>query len=145
MKTINPYLGFDGNCQEAMIFYQSCFGGELQFQTVGESPMECPAGTEGQILHSSLGGDNFLIMATDMRPPEGFQSGSEVSLAISFDNEAEVREVFSLLSKEGTIIDDLKETFWGSIFGVVRDKFGKVWMLDFATNQPEEKSQKKTG
>ncbi len=54
MTTINPYLGFDGNCLEAMTFFQKCFGGELTFQTFGESPMECPAGKEGQILHSSL-------------------------------------------------------------------------------------------
>ncbi|WP_163380617.1 VOC family protein [Cyclobacterium sp. SYSU L10401] len=130
MKTINPYLGFDGNCREAMAFYQTCFGGELQFQTFEESPMECPSGKEGQILHSSLTGDNFLFMATDMTPPDGFKSGSEISLAISFDTESEIRKVYVLLSQQGKFIDDLKDSFWGSIFGVVQDKFGKIWMLD---------------
>lgn len=133
MKTINPYLGFNGNCREAMTFYQACFGGELTFQTFGESPMasQCPTGKEGHIIHSSLKGNDFLFMATDMTPPEGFKSGSEVSLAISFDTESEIRKVYGLLSQKGKIIDDLKESFWGSIFAVVQDKFGKAWMLDF--------------
>ncbi|MEX2513990.1 MAG: VOC family protein [Cyclobacteriaceae bacterium] len=137
MKTINPYLGFDGNCREAMTFYKTCFGGELQFQTFGESPMasQCPAGKEGQILHSSLTGDNFLFMATDMTPPDGFQRGSEISLAINFDTEADIRKVYALLGEQGKVIDDLKESFWGSLFGVVQDRFGKVWMLDFENKQ----------
>ncbi|MDN3687659.1 VOC family protein [Cyclobacterium jeungdonense] len=138
MKTINPYLGFDGNCREAMTFYQTCFGGALTFQTIGESPMasQCPTGKEGHILHSSLTGDNFLFMATDMTPPDGFKSGSEVSLAISFDSESDIRKVYELLSKQGNVLDDLKESLWGSLFGVVQDRFGKVWMLDFEKKQP---------
>jgi PhnB protein len=134
MTTINPYLGFDGQCREAMTFYQSCFGGNLEFQTFGESPMagECPAGKEGQILHSSLKSESFLIMATDMTPPEGFVSGSEISLAVGFDSEAEIKKVYGLLKNEGQLIDELKVAFWGGLFGVVRDKFGKVWMLEFS-------------
>jgi len=131
MKTINAYLGFEGNCREAMTFYQTCFGGALQFQTFEESPMECPTGKEGHIIHSSLTGDNFLFMATDMTPPDGFKSGSEVSLAISFDTKSEIRNVFELLSQQGEIIDNLKESFWGSLFELIQDKFGKVWMLDY--------------
>lgn len=140
MKTINPYLGFDGNCREAMTFYQSCFGGELTFQTFGESPMaaQCPTGKEGHIIHSSLTGDNFLFMATDMTPPGGYKSGSEVSLAINFDEESDIRKVYELLSQQGKVIDDLKASFWDSLFAVVQDRFGKVWMLDFEMKQEEE-------
>jgi len=132
MTTINPYLGFDGQCREAMTFYQGCFGGNLEFQTFGESPKECPTGKEGQILHSSLKGDNFLIMATDMAPPEGFVSGSEISLAVGFDSEEDIQKTYDLLKEDGQVVDDLKDSFWGGLFAVVQDKFGKVWMLEFS-------------
>lgn len=137
MTTINPYLGFDGECREAMTFYQNCFGGELTFQTFGESPIaeQCPARKEGQILHSSLSNGGFLLMGTDMTPPEGFKSGSEIGLAASFDTEPEIRKVYELLKADGHVIDELKDSFWGSLFGVVRDKFGKEWMLDFDKNR----------
>ncbi|MBD3626875.1 VOC family protein [Cyclobacterium sp.] len=140
MKTINPYLGFNGNCREAMTFYKGCFGGDLRLQTFGESPMasQCPKGKEGHIVHASLTGDNFLFMATDMTPPDGFKSGSEVSLAISFDTESDLRKVYEGLSEQGNVIADLKESFWGSLFAVVRDKFGKVWMLDFEKKPEKE-------
>ena len=139
MTTINPYLGFDGTCREAMTFYQKCFGGELRFQTFGESPMasQCPAGKEGHILHSSLTNEGFLLMGTDMTPQEGFKSGNEVGLAVSFDTEPEIRKVYDLLKAEGKVYDELKNSFWGSLFGVVRDKFGKEWMLDFDTNRTQ--------
>ena len=137
MTTINPYLGFDGQCREAMAFYKTCFGGELEFQTFGESPMasQCPAGKEGQILHSSLKSEEFLIMATDMTPPEGFERGSEVSLAVGFDSEEDIRRTYDQLKEEGQVVDDLKNSFWGGLFAVVRDKYGKVWMLEFSKAQ----------
>jgi len=133
MITINPYLGFDGQCREAMEFYRYCFGGELELQAFEDSPMtdQCPAGTEGQILHSSLKSDDFLIMGADMTPPEGFRSGSEISLAVNFDSEAAILDAYEKLKEGGSLIEELKDSFWGSLFAVVLDKYGKSWMLNF--------------
>lgn len=69
-------------------------------------------------------------MPIDMTPPHGLQSGSEVSRPISFDTEYEIRNVYGFFTK-GKIIDNLKESFRGSIFGVFQDKFGKVGMLNY--------------
>ncbi|WP_194774654.1 VOC family protein [Pararhodonellum marinum] len=133
MIKINPYLGFDGNCREAMTYYQKCFGGELTFQTFGESPMseQTPPDKQDRILHSSLSHGDFIIMGTDMTPPGGFKAGTEVGLAVNFDSEEEIRKVYDLLKEGGKVYDELKESFWGSLFASIQDKYGKDWMLDF--------------
>lgn len=134
MIQLNPYLTFNGNCREAMKFYQECFGGELILQTVAETPMadRCPAGMQDQIMHAMIVSNGFVLMATDMtRPEEGFAPGNDMALSLNFDNETELNDCFSKLSAEGDIIDSLKQQFWGAFLGVVQDKFGKVWMLNY--------------
>ncbi|MEX0965779.1 MAG: VOC family protein [Bacteroidia bacterium] len=129
---INPYLGFDGNTREAMNFYKTCCGGELTLQTIAETPLaaQCPAGMQNDIIHSMLKNGDLVLMATDMKSPAGFSSGTDMSIAISSDDEEEIRTLFAKLKEGGEVIDELKSSFWGTLFGVVKDKFGKVWMLD---------------
>ena len=86
---INAYLNFNGNCREAMSFYQECLGGELIFNTVEGSPMEaqCPAALKNQILHSSLTNGSLLLMASDMLGHEEFIIGSSFSLSLNCSSE----------------------------------------------------------
>jgi PhnB protein len=137
MIQANPYLTFDGNCREAMTFYRDCFGGELTLQTIAETPIadQCPAGVQDQIMHSSLANGDFLLMATDMTQADEFIAGNDMAISLNFDDEEEINRCFSTLSDEGNIIDPLEEKSWGALFGVVRDKFGKVWMLNFDKKQ----------
>lgn len=137
MTQINAYIGFNGICREAMNFYKECLGGELTFQTFGESPMEsqCPEGMKGQILHSSLTKGALLLMGSDMTSPEGFIKGNNVALSLNCSSEEEINTFFSKLSAGGQIIDPLKVQFWGATFGVFTDKFGIRWMLNFDKNQ----------
>ncbi|TXJ27078.1 MAG: VOC family protein [Chitinophagaceae bacterium] len=132
MIQLNPYLTFNGNCREAMNFYKECFGGELNLQTVAETPMaaQCPAGMQHHIMHSALTAPAFILMASDMVSPAGFHQGTDMSLALNFDKENEIRECFKKLSEDGKVIDELKNAPWGAIFGVAQDKFGKVWMFN---------------
>jgi PhnB protein len=134
---INPYLTFNGKCREAMSFYQSCFGGELMLQSVAETPVaaQCPAGMQDQIMHSELTGTDFCLMATDMTPEGKISPGNDMAIAINFDSEKKIRHCYSHLAEEGRVIDPLKDSFWGSLFGVVQDKYGKVWMMDYGRNQ----------
>lgn len=131
MAQLNPYLNFDGNTREAMAFYQSVFGGELTMQTVGETPMPCPAGMENQIMHSMLIGGGVVIMGSDMQGPEGHRPGNTVTLSLNCSSEEEIRTLFAKLSDGGTVVEPLKVMFWGGLFGAVGDRFGVRWMFNF--------------
>lgn len=138
MTQIYAYIGFNGQCREAMGFYKECLGGDLTFLTFGEGPMagQCPAGMEGQIMHSSLTKGPLLLMATDMTiPNEGFLKGNHMALSLNCSSEEEINHFFSSLSAGGQVVDSLGVKFWGAIFGVLTDKFGIRWMLNYDKNQ----------
>lgn len=136
MKTINSYLTFSGNCREAMTFYKECLGGELTFQTVGESPLsdKMPKEMKNCILHSTLTSKGFVVMGSDMTPETGIIKGNAVSLTLNCISEEEIRNTFDKLSDGGTVKHNLETTFWGALFGDLTDKFGNNWLLDFSKN-----------
>jgi PhnB protein len=134
MNAINPYIGFNGRCREAMIFYQECLGGELHLQEVAGSPMEqmCQD-TKDQIFHSSLTVNGAqVLMGSDMIDQNGYTKGNNIALAMSCKSEEEIHSLFSILSKEGKVLHALEEAFWGAIFGSVEDQFGIRWMLNYS-------------
>lgn len=133
MIQISPYLTFNGNCREAMTFYRECLGGELTFQTVAETPIadQCPAGMQDQIMHSMLEKDGAVLMATDMTQSKGVKPGNDMAISLNFDSEEEINRCYNKLSSEGKVIEPPKESFGNSIFGVLQDKYGKVWMLKY--------------
>jgi PhnB protein len=136
MKRINPYLTFNGNCREAMEFYQKCLGGVLAFQTIGESPMgeKMPRQMKACILHSTLVTDGLVIMGSDMVPETGIIKGNAVSFLVDCSSEEELRNAFNKLSANGVIRHQLETTFWGALFGDLTDKFGNHWMLNYNGN-----------
>jgi len=133
MKQINSYFSFHGNCREAMIFYKECLGGELTFQTIGESPMadKIPKELKECILHSTLTNEGFVIMGSDMTPETGLIKGNAVSLMLNCSSEADIRMSFQKLSDGGTVKHPLENTFWNALFGDLTDKFGNNWILNF--------------
>lgn len=133
MKTITSYLTFQGNCLEAMHFYKACLGGELTFQTVGDSPMaaQMPKNMKDFILHSTLSIGNVVIMATDMTPQSGVVKGNNVSLMIDCDSELEIRTLYDALLAGGHSNHPLENTFWGAIFGDLTDKYGNHWLINY--------------
>lgn len=137
MTQINAYIGFNGQCREAMSFYKECLGGELTLQTFEDSPMgaQCPAAMKHQILHSSLTKDGLLLMGSDMTGPDGYNKGNNIALSLNCSSEEEINTFFSKLAEGGKIIDPLKVQFWGAIFGVLTDKFGINWMFNYDKNQ----------
>ncbi|MBI1836608.1 MAG: VOC family protein [Flavobacteriia bacterium] len=130
--TASVYLNFKGNCKEAMIFYQSCFGGKLEIQSIVGSPMEhyCTIHSNEDVLHSSLTNAQFMLMASDMYLGE-LITGNNFSVFINCSSEEEITSFFSKIAVGGTIIDSLKTQFWGAIFGVVTDKFGIRWSFNY--------------
>lgn len=133
MTQINAYLNFNGNCREAMTFYKNCLGGELTVQTVEGSPIEaqCPAAMKQQVLHASLLKDNLVLMASDMTGPDGFIKGNTISLSLNCSSETEIKTFFSKLSSGGQITHPLQEQFRGATFGVLTDKYGIRWLLNY--------------
>ena len=138
MKQINVYLGFNGRCREAMTFYKECLGGgELNLQTVGESPVADqmpPNFNKDQILHSTLVKDGVTIMGSDMSRGKSID-GNTVGICMHCSSAEEIQSVFSKLSEGGIIDDPLSEKFWGDTFGAFTDKYGKPWMFNYSKAQ----------
>lgn len=133
MKNILSYLTFNGNCKEAMLFYKECLGGELYFQTVGESPMakQMPKTMKDCILHSTLTNGNIRIMATDMVPQSRYIKGNNLSLMVDCESESEIKHLYEVLIADGYSNHPLENTFLGAIFGDLTDKYGNHWLLNY--------------
>ncbi len=130
MTQINAYLTFNGNCREAMTFYQACLGGELSMQTVEGSPMEdeMPAEAKHRILHASLTKESLVLLGSDMAGPEGVVKGNTISLSLNCNSEKELKAFFSNLSSHGQVVHPLHEFFAGTM-GTLTDKFERDWLL----------------
>lgn len=130
---IQAYLTFNGNCREAMHFYQDCLGGELTLQTIGESPLsdKMPAKMKDCILHAILTKGPLVLMGSDMVPPSGLIKGNAVSLSLSCNSEEDINTIYRKLSEGGTADHPIEVSFWGALFGDLTDKFGNHWLLSF--------------
>ena len=137
MIGINSYLTFGGNCREAMTFYKECIGGDLSFQTIGESPMsgKMPPQMKENILHSTLINGDVVIMATDCVRDEGLIKGNTISLCLNCSSEEEIKTFYKKLSTDGKSNHPLAATFWGAVFGDLTDKFGNNWLLNYTRNE----------
>ena len=137
MMTILSYLTFNGNCREAMNFYKDCLGGELYFQTIGESPVteKMPEKIKSYILHSTLTKDNFVLMASDMVEEKGLIKGNTISLMLDCSSEEELKHCYDNLSKDGEQTHPVELSFWGAWFGNLTDKYGNHWLLHYQKKQ----------
>ena len=132
MTQISAHLHFNGNCREAMTFYQQCLGGELVLLPVGGSPVaDCfPAHLSEHIMHADLTLDGAVLMGSDLGLGEAI--GHSVSVMIECSSEADIHEKFARLAEGGEVLHPLENTFWGSTFGDLTDQFGFHWYLNFS-------------
>lgn len=131
MTALTPYLLFDGSCQQAMEFYQSCFGGELIATKVKDSPAKdyMPAVQYEKVLNARLRSGKLEISASDwLRPDRTAIRGNTVCLFLSGGTLEELKTLFEKLSKGAEVTDPLKEQFFGT-YGALNDKFGVRWMF----------------
>jgi PhnB protein len=135
MTQITPYLNFNGNCREAMSFYQSCIGGELTLQKIAESPMatQMPSEAGEQILHGTLVKNEITLMGSDMIG-RNLKQGNVITLCMNCNNDKEINDYFDKLSSGGNIKMPLHQTFWGGTYGELTDKFGINWMFNYSKN-----------
>lgn len=133
MKNLNPYLKFnDGKCREAMNFYKKVFGGKLEFMTIGESPMakDMPAEKQDFVMHSTLTIGDLMFLGSDMMRDKA-TVGDNVGIALECESEKELDGIFSKLSDGGDVFMKPENAFWGGYFGMVTDKYGIEWMLNY--------------
>jgi PhnB protein len=135
--TLLPYLNFDGKTAEAMKFYQSIFGGELNMQTYGEAGMEEDPELGNRVIHADLRNDKFSIMASDTHPEHSqpMSLGNNVHLSIIGSDKDRLTQYFHKLSEGGSIYMPLEKQFWGDIFGSLTDKFGINWMVNISAGE----------
>lgn len=139
MATINPYLIFNGNCEEAFLFYQSVFGSEFLY--IGKFK-DMPAGADtpalseedaNKIMHITLPiGNGAVLMGSDSNSASGeVVFGGNVSLSLNTESKTEADKFFNGLSAGGNPFMPMSQTFWGAYFGMFVDKFGIHWMVNF--------------
>jgi PhnB protein len=135
MVTLNPYLNFAGaRAREAMEFYASVLGGELDVMTFGDMGTEGPMAT--QVMHGQLETPSGLTLMGADAPPEMVQVtfGDNVSVSISGSHEEaeQLRGWFSALSEGGEVRQPLEAAPWGDEFGMFVDRFGISWLFNIA-------------
>lgn len=128
-----PYIIFNGNCEEALNFYAAALGGEVKDVSYYEgSPVEDRVNDKSKVMNGSMVAKSVHIMASDSGQGGGQTADSGmVHLSLSFDSLAEQEEVYKALGVEGNITMPLQDTFWGARFGMLADKFGVNWMLNY--------------
>ena len=136
MKEINAYLIFDGNCREAMKFYEKCLGAELQLMPFSEGPekfgfSDFPKEAKDRIMHARLAKGSAVLMASDTMPGMPFQQGNNFSISINCERLEETERFFSALGERGKVTMPLQDAFWGARFGMLTDQFGINWMFNF--------------
>ncbi len=134
-RVIQPYLFFNGRCDEALAFYRGAIGAEvLELMRFKDSPEPPPPGMlapgfEEKVMHAEFRVGETMLMAADGCSGEapGFQS---FSLSLSVGSEAEAERVFAALADGGKVRMALTKTFWSLRFGMVEDRFGLGWMIN---------------
>ncbi len=133
MAKITSYLTFNGNCREAMTFYQECLGGELNLMTVGESPMadHMPKDMKDSILHANLRKGDLALLGSDMVSEEGLNRGNGLSIMLDCESEADMRHYYDKLAEGGQHEYPIESTFWAGLFGSLNDQYGNHWLLNY--------------
>ncbi len=146
MATVNIYLTFNGNCEEAFNFYQSVFGGEFPYVgRFAEMPPQegmppIAAADKNKIMHISLPiSKETILMGSDTGGEwgAGYKAGNNFSVYIDTDTTEEADRIFAALSAGGQVTMPMGKTFWGSYFGMLTDKFGINWMVSVDLNQEQ--------
>jgi PhnB protein len=135
MPTLDSYIFFDGQCAEAMRFYERTLGGKMQaMMTYAESPEQgadgcAPSSDPNRIMHACVVlPDGRMLMASDSpagmhKPMAGF------ALALNYPTAQEARKVFDTLANGGSVMMPMGKTFWTEAFGMLTDRFGTPWMV----------------
>ena len=134
-RVVQPYLFFNGRCEEAIEFYRKALGAQVEtlmrFKD-SPDPNACAPGSADKVMHASFRIGETTLMASDGRC-EGKTSFQGFSLSFTVPTEAEADRLFASLSDDGQVQMPLAKTFFSSRFGMVADRFGVSWMIYVAS------------
>jgi len=141
MALINPHVNFNGNAEEAFIFYKSVFGGEfakiIRFKDLASPEFRVAEKEENKIMHIALPiGKSSMLMANDVPEIMGKTNENEnrSKIVITAESKEEADKLFNGLSVGGQIEGLIGDSPWGSYFGCFRDKYGIEWIVEFDQN-----------
>lgn len=129
---VNPYLNFNGNCEEAFKFYEQHLGGKIEaIHTFGGSPMEnqLPSEWRNKVMHIRMKVGTTVLMGSDgpgdrYRAPQGF------AVSLNLKDPAEADRIYAAMSANGNVLMAIQQTFWARRFAMFTDKFGTPWMIN---------------
>ena len=131
--TLNPYLNLRGNAREAMGFYEGVFGGKLNVSTFADYHAASDPSENDLVMHADLEGpEGIRFMAADTPIKMEYRPGTNFSMSLSGDEEAELRGYFEKLAEGGSVTMPLEKAPWGDIFGMCTDRFGISWLVNVA-------------
>jgi PhnB protein len=132
---LNPYISFDGDARQAMEFYKEVLGGTLNLNTYGEAGQQGTPHAD-KIMHAMLESPSgFTLMGSDSPPGMEYTPGSNFSVSLSGDDDAELRGYWEKLSADGSVAVPLEKQMWGDVFGMCTDRFGIPWMVNIVQEQ----------
>lgn len=140
-RQVQPYLFFSGRCEEALEFYRSAIGAEVEFlMRYDQSPEppppgRLPPGFEHKVMHASFRVGETRLMASDGCDVDLTFSGFSLYIAVATETEAD--RVFAALSEGGRVLMPLGKTFWSPKFGMLTDKFGIDWKVTIRAETPK--------
>lgn len=132
MPVLDSYLFFDGNCAEAMRFYERTLGGQMEAMlSYGDSPEpeQCAGADKDRIMHACLLVEGRRLMASDLPPGQPHTGMKGFALSLNYAAADEARRVFDTLAEGGTVMMPMGPTFWVESFGMLTDRFGTPWMV----------------
>ena len=135
---VQPYLFFDGRCEEAIEFYKGALGIKVEMvmrfkDNPDPQPGMCPPGAENKVMHAAFHVGDSLVMASDGMA-KGNPEFKGFTLSVDAKTEAEADRLFAALGKGGKVTMPLGKTFWSPRYGMVTDRFGVDWMVMVAQN-----------
>ena len=129
---MNPYLLFNGQCEQAFKFYETCLGGKITIMMPHEgtpAATTVPAEWRKKILHATLEVDGDRLQGSDC-PPDRYEKPQGFSVTLTIKDAAEAEKTFHALAENGTVTMPIQETFWAVRFGMLVDRFGIPWMIN---------------
>ncbi|HEX6364600.1 MAG TPA: VOC family protein [Agromyces sp.] len=131
--TLNPYINFKDNAREALEFYQSVFGGDLNVSTFADFQAAQDPAENDLVMHGQLeGAQGIVIMGADTPKHMEFRAPAGLSISLSGDDDAALRGYWDKLADGGTVVQPLEVAQWGDAFGMLTDRYGITWLVNIA-------------
>ena len=136
MAQFEPYLSFDGNCAEAMKFYEKTLGGKIEMSmTYGDAPpmpgQAAPTGDAAKrVMHVAMTVDGQRLLASDMPPGMAYEPMKGITVSLAYPDAAKGKAIFDAMSAGGKVTMPYQKTFWAEGFGMFTDRFGTPWMVN---------------